>query len=602
MKYIKIAIAITFLLPLLLSSCANTSTPPMGGPKDTLAPVLIKVMPDSNIINFPVNDGRIELKFNEYVALKDAAKYITISPPLKRPVEAKIRSKSVIITFPTDLDSAKTYTISFGNAIVDNNEGNLFPPYSFALSTGGEIDSLFTNGSVVDYSNLLPVEFATVALYDNLSDTALYKTYPAKIAKTDKWGYFTIRNLKAVPYMVYAFMDVNNNNKFDPENEKIAFIDSLFTPSKIMDRKSPELAYVNIKDTTASLARSKEIQMYMFREPTVKQFLKENKRVERLKGYLTFASPNVKIDSMWFESVPQERIIKQFNTNKDSLVFWINDTSYVAPDTLYLNLRYFRTDSTDNLSIYDEKIEMIAPIQKKKKDDKPSRRANFGVKEDTKREDLLEFKIDSEAYKVEKYGFVLDFPAPLVSINYDSLSVTSISTKGQKSPVDFSILSDTSDVCVKYLKLKEDLKKGFDYILSVRKGAFTDIYKRYNDSLGAKAVLPNEEKLGKISLNIVGCEGRYIFELTNLTRDRVFRSENAKRDTTIVFPYLSPGKYSIRVTQDRNGNGKLDGGSVKERIQPEKVRLYKLGNGSTIISLDESIELTQTINLKELFR
>ena len=115
MAVLLIAILVFF------QSCANTSTPPSGGPKDTLAPVLLKVIPDSNKTNFPRKGGKVELRFNEYVVLKDPMKLIYLSPPQKKMLQTKIKGKSIIVTFPEELDSASTYSINFSSAIADNN-------------------------------------------------------------------------------------------------------------------------------------------------------------------------------------------------------------------------------------------------------------------------------------------------------------------------------------------------------------------------------------------------------------------------------------------------------------------------------------------------
>ena len=72
-------------------------------------------------------------------------------------------------------------------------------------------------------------------------------------------------------------------------------------------------------------------------------------------------------------------------------------------------------------------------------------------------------------------------------------------------------------------------------------------------------------------------------------------------DTILLFPYLDKGNYSIRVTEDKNNNGLLDPGSILEKRQPEKVRLYLLENGEDIIMLDERTDLEQTVDMEILF-
>ena len=52
-------------------SCANTTTPPSGGPKDTIPPVITEISPALGAVNVPVHGTKLEIKdmyaFCEYV-------------------------------------------------------------------------------------------------------------------------------------------------------------------------------------------------------------------------------------------------------------------------------------------------------------------------------------------------------------------------------------------------------------------------------------------------------------------------------------------------------------------------------------------------------
>ena len=99
-------------------SCANTTTPPSGGPKDTIPPVLLKATPESGTTQFPLTDGRITLLYNEYTVVKTASD-ILLSPPTKRKPTAKVKGKNIVVTFNDTLRENKTYTLDFGQALVD---------------------------------------------------------------------------------------------------------------------------------------------------------------------------------------------------------------------------------------------------------------------------------------------------------------------------------------------------------------------------------------------------------------------------------------------------------------------------------------------------
>ena len=125
--------------------CANTTTPPSGGDKDTIPPVITKVSPLPGTVNVPVHRTKIRFTFDEYVKIKDANS-IFLSPPLEKKPKAVIKGKSVEVSFESDLDTNTTYTLDLTGAIADNNEGNLFPGFTLVFSTGKQIDSLCMTG------------------------------------------------------------------------------------------------------------------------------------------------------------------------------------------------------------------------------------------------------------------------------------------------------------------------------------------------------------------------------------------------------------------------------------------------------------------------
>lgn len=238
-------------------SCANTSTPPEGGPKDTLAPILVEVVPPINSLHHPVDikHSTVSFEFDEYVVLNNPNSYIFLSPPQSKPPTAKIKGKKVVVSFTEPLDSSQTYSLSLGEAVKDNNEGNPFPPYTHSFSTGSYVDSLFVSGNIVEASTMLPMSNMTVLFHTDLSDSAIYKVRPRAAAKSDLWGYFTVRNLPVDSiYRVYAIQDLNNNCIYDPDQEMVAFLDTLVRPTGVMRPGLPELVPVMMTDTAACQA------------------------------------------------------------------------------------------------------------------------------------------------------------------------------------------------------------------------------------------------------------------------------------------------------------------------------------------------------------
>lgn len=573
-------------------SCANTTTPPTGGPKDTIPPLITEVYPALGQTNVPTKKTKLEIKFDEYVVVKDP-KSLFLSPPLEKSAQFKIRGKSVIVYFENDLDSNKTYTLDITNAIADNNEGNMFPGYTLVFSTGDKIDSMMVTGVVQDCNTLQPIKGATVMLYKDHADSAIFLKRPDAAVKTDEWGFFCLRNIQDTIYRAYAIIDENNNNKYEAETEKVAFIDSLFKPINFVGDSIPELMKYDMKDTVNCLARKTELTLNIFREKPSKQLIVNKERIGERTAYITFMAPYAQIDSIWIKGVPKEKLITQFNLIQDSLEIWVNDPK-PQPDTLFLNVKYMKTDTLGMLNSFVEEIKLAKP---------KSLLVGKTAKKDIKKEDTTcVFTLDAKPELVEQYGFVMEFKYPVVKEAFDSISLKSINPRQQESFGKFTVTRDSLNLRKYTIMPKDKFQQGWEYILKVPHRVFSDINGFYNDSTEVKVSLPKDDKLSSIMLVLTGVKNKYIVDLLNEKRDKVIRSFIIDKDQTLLFPYIKAGKYSIRFTEDLNGNGLVDTGNLLEHKQPEKVLFYKLEDGKFLIDIPEMTELEQHIDVEEMFK
>ena len=572
-------------------SCANTTTPPTGGPKDTIPPVITEIYPVLNQVNVPTKKTQLVIKFNEYVTVKDP-KSLYLSPPLEKSPKFKLKGKGVVVYFESDLDSNKTYTLDLTNAIGDNNEGNMYPGFTLVFSTGDVIDSMMVTGIVQDCNSLKPLKGATVMLYKDHADSAIFLKRPDAAIKTDEWGYFCLRNIQDTVYRMYAIIDENNNNKYDPETEKVAFIDTLVKPVTVVADSLPELQKYDMKDTVHCLARNTEFELNIFKEKPSKQMIVNKERVGDRTAYITFMAPYAQIDSIWVRGVAPENLITQFNIVQDSLEIWVNDPK-PQPDTMFLNVKYMKTDTLGLLNSFTEEIKLLKP---KKTTGKSSSR-------DIKKEDTLAvFTVEAKPETVEQYGFVIEFKYPLVESAFDSLVFRSVNPRQQEAKGKYSVVQDSLNLRKYTVTPAEKLQPGYEYFLKVPHRKFKDINGFYNDSSEVKVTLPNDDKLSTMLLTLSNVNNKYIVDLLNEKRDKVLRSFIVDKDQVLTFPYLKAGKYSIRITEDLNRNGIVDTGILLEKKQPEKVRFYKLADGTFIIDIPEMMEIEQSLDIAEMFR
>ncbi len=205
-------------------SCANTGRI-SGGPKDETPPILDTLLSTQDRqINY--NPKQLTFFFDEFVEVRDPAKQVIVSPPLTYIPSVKSRGKKVIFTFDEKekLRENATYTINFGDAIVDFHEGNKLQNFTFVFSTGDYLDSLSISGKIINAKTGDPEQEMIVVLYDILEDSIVRKEKPFYFTRPDRNGNFVFRNIKTDTFKLFALKDDNLNYKYDLETEKIAFI------------------------------------------------------------------------------------------------------------------------------------------------------------------------------------------------------------------------------------------------------------------------------------------------------------------------------------------------------------------------------------------
>ena len=76
------------------------------------------------------------------------------------------------------------------------------------------------------------------------------------------------------------------------------------------------------------------------------------------------------------------------------------------------------------------------------------------------------------------------------------------------------------------------------------------------------------------------------------------------KEGVVIFNFLSPDKYKLKVIYDENGNGKWDAGSFQDNVQPEKVayinEVIKVrSNWTEEITWDMNVDLTFNKNIRD---
>jgi hypothetical protein len=184
--------------------------------------VLIKAAPADSELHF--NSNKIVLTFNEYIQLDNAAQTdVVVSPnPLQMPfIEGRLQT--VTVRLKDSLQPNTTYSINFGNAIKDVNEGNPYKNFTYVFSTGTTIANGTLSGKVQLAETGAIDSTLIVILHKDLNDSAIKKERPLYYTHLDSAGRFRFRYLEDGKYAVYALPN-DYSKKYDDSTKMFAFL------------------------------------------------------------------------------------------------------------------------------------------------------------------------------------------------------------------------------------------------------------------------------------------------------------------------------------------------------------------------------------------
>ena len=566
-------------------ACASMGTPD-GGPEDYDPPKFVRSTPEPNAINY--NKKKVTIEFDEFIKLEKASEKVIISPPQAEAPEVRASGKKVIVQFQDSIKQDITYTIDFGNAIVDNNANNPLGQFAFAFSTGNTVDTMAVSGTVLNAENLEPIKGIQVGLHKNLNDSAFVKLPFDRISRTDSRGRFTIRGVAPGKYRIYALMDGNQNYFFDSKTEQIAWSDSLIVPS--MEPAVRQDTVWNPLDTakidtikTINYTRflPDNIMLRAFKEENDFQYLQKSERPKTNQFSIYFSAKNKELPSVKGLDFDEQKLIVEANSRKDSLLYWITDTVLCERDTLTLQLDYWATDTLKQLVPKTDTLRFVNKIPRerrlamreeemKKKEKERKKRARKGdtLSVETK---FLGINVDAPSSLDLNRNITVSFDEPITSIDTAAIHMAhKVDTVWQDIP--FLFVTDT--VAPRRYEILADWKPGDEYRLNIDSLAFQGVYGLRTDKVEKSLKVKTLEDYGTLYLNITGAGPHAIVQLLN-SSDAVIRQQPVTDKGTCDFYFLQPStKYYIRLFNDSNNNGKWDTGSYEQKLQAEEVYYF----------------------------
>lgn len=596
---IPLLIVAAFAWIVIVSSCASIGMPE-GGPRDSVPPVLVGSDPSYRALNF---DGKsVKLTFNEYLAIDKVSETLVVSPPLEKRPSIKTKSKSLIIQFNEDLKDSTTYSLDFKNSVVDNNEKNPLEDLRFSFSTGEVFDSLRVAGKIVNAFNLEPVEKGLVLLQSNLHDSAVYTVKPDYIARADENGIFMLDNIAEGSYHIFAINDLNGDLLYNEGAEEIAFEDTLVVPTVHFHEALDTV--INGVDSMLVLGHShfypEPIYMRFFVEDIFEQYIESAERETRNKCLFLFNESVADTFTVKLLNTEAENWnLFEYNQEADSIVLWITDTTLAKQDSLYMELSYFQLDSADERYVQKDtflmkysspKVEIKKKKKKKNEEEKP--------------EPIQQFNWNTNLSSTLELNQNISIVAPEPVQFFDSTQIMLyLSDDTLKTPLDFRF--EKSPAYRTYTILY-DWEPEESYSLEIDSAACVNIYGITSSRLTKSFKVREADYYGSIKLEFTNAEMPMLVQiLKNNDEEDVLRQQKFDQNGSVLFEYLKPDKYKVKVIYDQNNNGKWDVGSYQDKIQPERVayvqEVIKLrSNWTESYSWDLTPDLRLTKNIRDL--
>ena len=604
-------LVLLFFAGAFLSRCASIGTP-TGGPKDTLPPVVVAVVPEDGATNF--KSKSIYVEFDEYVQLKDQQKEIYVSPAMGKKPVFTMRGRGIYIQIKDDsLLPETTYAIEFGSSVADNNESNALHGLRYVFSTGSAIDSLICSGYTEDSYTADSLGKSFIWFYEADSvetpdtyDSTIFKYKPSKIARSQNNGIFIAQNLKPVPYRVYAIFDANDNQTYEPSIDKVGFVDGVYNPAEMPD--------FSIWYDSVRRYPSADPQLYfrLFTDVSFRrQSLQEATRPEQHKVVLSFGASNPDIRSLRLDSVPQDKIIVEpLSKGRDTLALWLNVPSESLPDTLRGEIVFMAHDTLNVLRETKEELKLSwRRIESRDQERERERNERARAKAEAAGEEWKEpptpstFAMIDFAKSAEvnpEQDLPLEFATPLTRFDSTAVELLSFGEGGDTLRERAIFIPDTANV--RRWRLRSRWLPERQYRLRIPPDALADITGEGNDSITASLTVSKVEDYATLRLKVTPRhEGDlYILQLVDVN-GTLLREERGVGAGEHTMLYVPAGDMRLRIIEDVNGNGEWDGGNLVERRQSERAEFYKNDEQEELFTTKTGWEFDLTLDMNRIF-
>ena len=218
-------------LLMMMGGCANI-VPPSGGPRDSIPPYAVYAKPKDSSIQIAPKE--ILISFNEYITTNALQEQLIVSPNIKNNPLVDQRLNMLRIRLSDSLNANTTYSLQFGTAVRDVNEGNIAKNYTYVFSTGDYIDTGRLFGKVLVAETGLVDSSLIAVLHPVENDSAIFKDKPNYYTRLNGEGKFEFNFLPAKDFNIFIVPN-DYTKRYDDSTKLFAFFKQPVNASQMKD-------------------------------------------------------------------------------------------------------------------------------------------------------------------------------------------------------------------------------------------------------------------------------------------------------------------------------------------------------------------------------
>jgi len=259
------------------------------------------------------------------------------------------------------------------------------------------------------------------------------------------------------------------------------------------------------------------------------------------------------------------KYLLQKNLTMDSLTYWLTDSLVFQNDTLEMTMTYLKTDSLLQLTPVTDTLNVAMRKARVNPKAKPIKKTATDLK-------ALELKFSNNISSTfEIYNPIkLSFEAPLEEIDISKIKLSQkIDTIFKTIPFEWRQVDSTKMVYTINYKWVAEM----NYQLKIDSSAFKSIYKKTSNKLSSDFKIRSLDEYSSVKMFLSEHNPTAYLQILD-SKDALLYTKQAQ-EKGVVFKYLKPGDYYVRMFVDENENGKWDTGDFTTKQQPEEVYYYQ---------------------------